>query len=520
MPNRLLLAGGRIVPRPDDPRTDSVLVDGDRIAAVGPADALRREAAGAEVVELAGRALVPGFRDAHFHFFQSGLFASRPSLAAVRRRDDALDLLRDACRDAPAGALVFAEAWDEMNWDRPEAPTRAELDAIAPDRPVVARRVCSHAAVFSSAAIAALGDDAGGGWLDRDSGLGREGPVMDLDERFAPDAEGVRRAFALAAARCLALGITTACDFLRPRMVEAYRDHWDAAGVPLDLDAYALEACFDVHGLLESLPADPGLRLRGMKIFGDGSVGGRTAAVGADYADRPGVRGELLWSDEDLAASIGRAHDRGMAVAVHAIGDRTIAQVLDAFARRPADENRRLRHRIEHFELPGPGAIERLVSTGIRPCVQPNFVGCWAHPGGLYESALGADRVRRMNPFRSLVTAGTGVFFGSDGMPASPLFGVRSAVHHPVASERLDAGTAVRLYTEEAARAVSGDASLARIEPGAPADLVVLPGTPDVLEGPVSGAERVEVDLTVKAGTVVHRKPTSATPAGPQTTGP
>jgi hypothetical protein len=140
-----------------------------------------------------------------------------------------------------------------------------------------------------------------------------------------------------------------------------------------------------------------------------------------------------------------------------------------------------------------------MAELGVRPCVQPNFVGEWGHPGGLYERALGVERTRAMNPFRTLLRAGTGVFFGSDGMPPSPLYGIRSALKHPVESERLTLAEAHHLYTAEAAAAV-GDEDPPALRPGARADVVVLPTPP---EG-VAGDNRDEVLLTVLGGRVVH----------------
>jgi predicted amidohydrolase YtcJ len=236
--------------------------------------------------------------------------------------------------------------------------------------------------------------------------------------------------------------------------------------------------------------------LRGLKIFADGSIGGRTAAVFDEYADRPGEHGTLIQDDAALLTSIRRAHEAGLAVAVHAIGDRAIAQVLDAFAAFPPSEIHERRHRIEHFEMARPEDIRRAKELGLRPCMQPNFAGRWGQPGGMYEVALGPDRAKAMNAFRSALAAGTGVFFGSDGMPPSPAFGIRSAVDHPTPSERLTAEEAHRLYSEAGADAVAGDRRSGRIEVGADADLAVLP----------VDDQDDEVDLTLLDGRVVHRR--------------
>jgi predicted amidohydrolase YtcJ len=235
--------------------------------------------------------------------------------------------------------------------------------------------------------------------------------------------------------------------------------------------------------------------LRGIKIFADGSIGARAAALFAAYKDRPDECGQLFHTDAELRRRVHAGHAAGWTIAIHAIGDRAIAQVVDAFAELPPDEIRAHRHRIEHFELPRDREIDRIAELGVRPCVQPNFVGLWGGSGQLYETALGAERAGRMNPFAELVRRGTGVFFGSDGMPASPLFGIRSAERHPVPGQQIDRGLACLLYTEAAAEGVTGTADPARLREGAAADLVAWSPEPE---------QRNDVDLTILGGRVVH----------------
>ncbi len=241
--------------------------------------------------------------------------------------------------------------------------------------------------------------------------------------------------------------------------------------------------------------------LEGTKIFADGSIGARTAALDAPYRDRPESTGQLLLDADDIASWIARAHRREMALAVHAIGDRAIAAVLDAFSRFDPQECRARRHRIEHLELPRSGDGERLAALGVRPCMQPNFVAEWGFPGGLYERALGPARVERMNPLASVHRAGCGLFFGSDGMPLSPLYGVRAAMTHPSPSERLDEADAVARYTQAPAEAFGSDPDTGRIAQGSAADLCVLPHGFDWRHADAA----TRTDLTIVAGCIVHR---------------
>lgn len=490
-----LLHHARLLPSRDD-GADAVLVRDGRIAAVGRGAGLVREVA-PEVrrVDLRGRVLLPGFQDAHFHFLQFGRVLARPSLAGCRSREEWRAGLADAHARAPEDRPLFAESWDESDWPDPARPVRADLDAISRRRPIVARRVCGHFAVANEPALALLAERWSGVGIDAARGHVDEEPALALDELFPPDGTESRTALDAAARACLALGITTACDFLRARALEAYRDALDSAGLGLRITAWVLEDCVAADG---TVPRDPGASdrflVRGLKIFGDGTIGGRTAALTEDYSDRPGERGRLLVDGTRMRALVTRMHDAGRPVAIHAIGDLAIRTALDAFASRPPAENAEHGHRIEHLELPGPGDIDRLAALGVRPCVQPNFLR-WAGPGGLYETALGRERLERMNPFRTLCERGARPFFGSDGMPASPYGGIRAALRHPVDGERLDVERALRLYTEDAA--TPGLPATGRLVPGEPADLAVFTDTPD-------RTARDEADLVWLDGELVH----------------
>lgn len=485
----LALVGGR--PFPPVGRADSLLVENGVIRLVAP-QATVRATAGAEIVELRGRRVAAAYHDAHFHFLEAGLVAARPSFDSCRSLGDLADVVADAARE-PGDGFLFCEGWDQNDWDEGGMPSRALLDSVAPDRPVVASRVCGHVAVANSRALEEIGRRWSGKGVDAESGVLLEEPALRLEEMFPPDADEVDRAIDAAAALCRRLGIGTGCDFLRPFAARVWRERLARGDVPVRINAYVFEECLDDPDLVHAPPASDRFRVRGLKLFADGSVGGRTAAVFEDYADRPGERGTLMFDDARLAASVRRGHDAGLAVAVHAIGDRAIAQVLDAFGELPPDEIRARRHRIEHFEMARPRDVRRAAELGVRPCMQPNFVGRWGRPGGLYEVALGRERARRMNAFRSALDARTGVFFGSDGMPPSPRFGIRSAVEHPVETERLTEEEAHRLYSEAGAEAV-GEHRSGRLAPGADADLIVLP--PD---------EGDDVDLTILGGRVVRR---------------
>lgn len=510
MSDTLALLHARLLPsRADD--ADAVLVRGGRILQVGRSDEIERALPpGAERIDVGGRVVVPGFQDAHFHFLQYGRTLLRPSLAACSSREEFLASIDDAHRRGPGHAPLFLENWDASTWrprrersagsaaEASQLPERSDLDAIAADRPIVARHVSGHFALVNGAALSLLAERWHGDGVAARTGHVVEEPALELDELFPPDETEASAALHAAGAACLALGITTTCDFLRPRGLATYAHALDRADLSVRVTAWVLPECLAADG---AIVGDPGASerfvVRGLKIFCDGTIGGRTAALFEDYTDRPRERGRLLLSRSELVELVRRAHGAGRPVAMHVIGDRAIAEALDVLAELPQEEIAERGHRLEHVELPRREDRMRLAALGVRPCVQPNFLR-WANPGGMYESALGAGRLQRMNPFRSLLDDGCRPFFGSDGMPASPATGIRHALEHPVSSERLSRDQAVRLYTEEPA--TPGRASQGRLLAGEPADLAVLADFPERLHDPG------EADLTILGGRVVHRR--------------
>jgi hypothetical protein len=492
----LALVNARLRPlRPDD--ADGVLVRNGRIARVGPSAGIRADASpDAEIVDLGGRVLTPGIQDAHFHFFQAGIHARRPTLAGCRSLEDFRAAVSAALSELPGSEPLAFESWDETMWNAPDVPTRETLDALDRRRPIIARRICGHFTVANTPGLQLLSERWNGPGIDFEAGHLVEEPSLDLDQLLLPDEDEARLVFEAADRLCLERGITTACDFLRPGMLQRWVERVERGEGGVRVNAYLMEWCFEQPELVARARGDR-FAVRGLKIFSDGTIGGRTAAVMEPYADRPGGRGDLLVEPDALVRSVRTAHDAGWSVAVHAIGDRAIGTVLDAFAALPTGSTEGRGHRMEHVEMARPRDRDRMRALGVRPCVQPNFLQ-WAGPDGLYERALGAERLARMNPFRSFLEEGCHPFFGSDGMPTSPVLGLRLAVNHPVESQRLSGDEALRLYTEAAA-GVPGHAVSGRVEAGEIADLAVFPTDPETMPDPGLA------DLTVLDGRIVHR---------------
>ncbi|MBI4416648.1 MAG: amidohydrolase family protein, partial [Euryarchaeota archaeon] len=225
------------------------------------------------------------------------------------------------------------------------------------------------------------------------------------------------------------------------------------------------------------------------------------------YADDPHRRGQLIRLPRELAALLARVHEAGFQLAVHAIGDRAVDVVLDAYERILDEDSREdHRHRMEHLELTSEDALDRVADLGVLPSMQPNFVARWSHPGGMYEARLGRSRVREINLYRELLRRGSRVAFGSDGMPYGPLYGMRGAMEAPFPSQRLRFRDALRCYTVHGAFAGFEEGDKGTLAAGKLADFVVLSGVP----GRVPGS-RVRVVATAVGGRLVYGRPPAET---------
>ncbi|MEZ5065008.1 MAG: amidohydrolase [bacterium] len=493
----LLIVNARILPRPADPTVDALLIRDGRIRELGPSAALRARSPEATPLDAAGRYLCPGFQDAHFHFLQFARGLGRPWLGDCATRDDFRDATAAAVARHVGEAPLILEGWDETGWSTPERPTRADLDAISGERPIIARRVCGHVGVVNRAGLALLRERWSGPGIDDATGWLDEGPVVVLDNLLPPDQIEALEALERVGTVCHRLGITTATDYPHPNEVPLWPDL--VPHLPLRVTVWIRHPADERH--VAALPRTDRFRSCGIKIFSDGAIGGRTAALRTPYADRAGGTGQLVYEPARLRSMVRAEHDRGRSLAIHAIGDRAIEEVIGAYEALGEDLTAR-GHRIEHFELAAEDHLERVRELGVIASVQPNFLR-WANEGGLYETALGAGRRDGMNRFGSILRGGGRICFGSDGMPAGPRFGIRLAATRNPAAERIDDETGIRLYTEAAADATPGAPCGGRLVPGEIADLVLMDDLP-------SRSARDDVDVTILDGRIVWSREPAA----------
>lgn len=459
---------------PANPRQEAMLVERGRIAAVGAEAKIlaRARRVGARVLDVRGRTVTPGIIDSHTHLIHQGLLRRRLDLRGTTSLESALRRVRRSLRHHPKGEVLLAERWDESRWKEKRYPHRSDLDAISATVPIILRRVDGHVAVGNAAACRLLEGRTPG--VNADSGLLVEEASLNLNQLFPTPVATTREALRLAQRQALRLGVTTVHDFVVPNYLRAYGDLRRRGELVLraHLSLYVeyldgLERTGFSRGC-----GDDRLRLAGVKLFTDGSLGGHTAALRRPYRDEGGL-GRLNWTDDALKGIFRRAHDMDLQVSAHAIGDAAIDQVARSYASLGRAVRAR-RHRIEHFELHTPETVEAARRLGLVLSMQPNFVGEWSRPGGLYHRRLGPTRFRRNNQFRRLLSGGIHLAFGSDCMPFDPWFGIESCLTAPYAAQRLSLDQALAAYTRGSAWGLHREKDLGVLRAGAHADFLVL----------------------------------------------
>ncbi len=406
-----------------------------------------------------GALLLPPFVDTHMHLVGWGLEHLLPELAGPDL-DSVFDRIREGVERHPEWEAYVFWGLDETLLREGRLPTREELDRVLPDRPLVVRRVCGHVAVLNTRALEKIPrkDE----FVDETSGRVMEHWALRIRDLFPPAPQERDEAFLLAQEHALRQGILMVHDF---GDLEAFRTllrAWQDGALVLKVRFYLYDE--DRAALQRlSLPAgfgDDRLQMMGIKLFLDGSVGGRTAAFEAPYADTPDTRGVLLYSDRKLLHRLRWARERGLGVALHAIGDRAIHQAVRVLSRLQKEGWSLRKIRLEHVEFPSEEVMDALSDLGVALSVQPNFKSRWGQPGGMYEHRLGKERASRNNPLARFVARQLPHAYGSDGMPFDVLYLFQAALREVPFHEVLHRITG-------AAYALSGEEAVWGFRPGA-----------------------------------------------------
>lgn len=509
-------------------RFDALVFDGEKVLRTGEAAALRRAYPDASVVDGDGSTLLPGLIDAHGHVIDLGFDYVRISLFGTQSLSQAQARIREHVITHPESHWYLGDGWNQVIWQLGRFPNAAELDAVVSDRPAALGRVDGHALWLNSAALRAAGitrdtADPEGGRIERDSDGNPNGVLVDkamgLVEKVIPPPEDSESVLALKAAlaHLNSVGLTSVGDAGVPaKTIELYRQLADRDELTVRVYAMIMDAGEDFRALSKVGPligyGQDRLTVRAVKLFADGALGSRGAALLAPYSDKPDQRGLLRMSDAEMERRIQAGLGAGYQVNVHAIGDAANRQVLDGFeAAYKAVGGRELRNRIEHAQVVALADIPRFKQLNLIASMQPTHA---TSDKNMALDRIGSERLRGAYAWRTFLEQGTRVAGGSDFPVESdnPFFGLHAAItrtdhdgqppggwHPEQAMTRVEA---FRAFTLDAAYAEHWEKRIGSLEPGKWADFILIDR--DLFRMPAGDIWKIKVRQTWIAGRKVY----------------
>ena len=471
-----------------------------KILAVGSAADVSAKAPGARRVDMGGKTLLPGLIDAHGHVFGLGQMLTQLDLSQTTSLEGALKAIADYSRANAGQGWLRGRGWNQENWKLGRFPTAADVDTVVSDRPVWFERVDGHAGWANSRALAAAGitdktPDPAGGKIVRDANGKATGVLVDAAQELVTkvlpaqtEAEG-RIVLDRALGALAKVGVTSTHDaglgVAEDRLYRAYVDQGKLTariygmigGTEGDFDALAKNGPLKTYG-------NDMYALRAVKLYSDGALGSRGAALIKPYSDEPHSHGLLFYKTAQMDAMMKKAMARGYQVNVHAIGDAGNHQILDIYQKElAATKSAAQRHRIEHAQVVTQADIVRFKTLGIIPSMQPTHA---TSDKNMAETRVGHERIKGAYAWRSFLHQGSRIACGSDFPVESPnpFFGIHAAVTRQDASGQPIAGwypnqamslkEAFRCFTLDAAYAGHAENSLGSLEPGKWADFIVV----------------------------------------------
>jgi len=490
------------------------------ILGIGDTESMARTFADARQVKMNGKTVLPGLIDSHGHLYGLALSFTMANLTGTRNKADVINRLREFETDLPEGEWLLGRGWDQNDWPEQAFPDRADLDAEFPGRPVWLRRIDGHAAWGNSLAIAQADRDLAGDWQPEDgfihrdssgapSGIFIDGAMEYIDKTVPETSAGlIDAALDLALHTMVSMGLTGVHDpGVDREVIELYQKKIAEGVFPIRVYAMADGMRETTEWLCKEGPLkDPSGRLfmRSVKLYADGALGSRGAALLADYSDDPGNRGLMFSEADEMEAALRRVFSCGLQAGVHAIGDAANRQVLDAYEKALTEfPDNPGRHRMEHAQILHPDDIPRFSELGVIAAMQPTHATSdmyWA------QERLGAERLAGAYAWQSLLDSGARLAFGSD-FPVeqvNPMLGIHAAVTRQdqkgwpqggwLPQERVSREDAIRAFTLDAAYAGFMEQLTGSLETGKRADFIVL--DQDIMQIPAKDIASLRVAET------------------------
>ncbi len=500
-----------------------IAIKGDRIIFVGSTEEVNKfRNSQTKIIDAEGKTVLPGLIDSHIHLIAYGITLDYIDLSAIHSIEELKHVIAEEAKKRRRGAWIIGRGWDQEKFKEKRYPNRYDLDEVAPNNPIFLLRVCGHIAVANSMALKKANitrntTDPPGGIIERDekgdpTGILKENAI-DLMKEALP--KPTKAEYILAARRaiqkCLEYGITTVHMMSAlPEEVDALVKLYKNGGLKLRIRIYL------DHRYLDKLPSklyselkNDWIRLNGLKVMVDGSLGGRTAALREPYNDDPSNQGKLTLEPKQLEDIIGKAVKQEMQVAMHGIGDRAVETILTSLENINREmDTHSLRMRIEHGSIMPLDLIKKAKKLNVIISVQPSFIGAdfWI------LDRVGQKRIKSVYNYKTLMRHGLWICAGSDA-PVAPVDtfrdlylavtrgGKRNILAQYTPQEALTMEEAIMIYTYNGAFAGFDENKIGSIEPGKYADLVIL----DRKLKFSRDLKKVKTWMTIVNGKIVYR---------------
>lgn len=516
------------------PIVQAVYIKKGRIAALGRTEEiLRKIAPGTQVVELKGRAVVPGFIDSHGHMLSLGMSMVNLDFTGTESYSEVTARVAEAVKNKKSGEWIIGRGWDQNDWEDDTIPHHSRLSAMSAANPVMLTRIDGHACLVNEAALELAGItgetvDPPGGRIVRDESGSPTGLLIDramgLVSSVIPELDRATKLLALREAvnHCVSVGLTTVHDAgVGADVIELYKELIDKDRfnfrVYAMLSAGRFAASRDASDFLKEKPligyGQDQLTVRSVKVVSDGALGSRGAALSKPYSDDPENAGLQITDLATMTMIANRALEQGYQVSTHAIGDLANNIVLIAYSSAfERSRNRDPRFRIEHAQVMRQSDIEWMGKLNVIASIQATHATSdmyWA------EDRLGEDRLKGAYAWRTMIEEKVRIANGSD-FPvenANPLWGFYAAITRQDHKGWPDGGwyKDQKLTREEALKSFTLDGAYAgfeedikgSIEVGKWADLVIL--SKDIMTVPAKEILNTKVLMTFVGGTLVYR---------------
>ncbi|OEZ97856.1 amidohydrolase [Duganella sp. HH101] len=501
-----------------------------RIVAVGSERETAARLPKAEHIDVQGKTLLPGLIDAHGHVFELGEIASGVELFSATSLGGAVRAVGEFSRSHPKNAWIRGFGWNQEVWKLGRFPTAAELDAVVGDRPVLLSRVDGHAVWVNTKALEMAGIDRNtpdpkGGKIERDAAGKPSGVLVDAAMELVnkvvplPTPNEARGMLDHALAVLSKAGLTSVHDAgIRVVQDDLYRDYADHGKLTTRVYAMIGDTAADFDELSKEGPlksyANDVYALAAVKLYSDGALGSRGAALLAPYSDMPSTKGLLFYPSAEMQAKMNKAMKAGYQVNVHAIGDAGNRQILDAYAQLiPKYNNVELRHRIEHAQVVALEDIPRFKALGIVPSMQPTHA---TSDQNMAEQRVGHERIKGAYAWRTFLDQGSRIACGSDFPVESPnpFEGLHAAVTRQnnagvpaggwYKNQAMTLTEAFRCFTLDAAYAAHQENVIGTLEPGKWADFILIDR--DLFKVPAEQIGKTQVLQTWMGGKRVYKK--------------